>query len=84
MKDINGSIGPGDRVIIDTSATFYILPPDVDDRMALEDCDENEGHCACPTKGHRCPTCDTERFPWENAQVEEQDGDFDEPDRQDV
>ncbi len=84
MKNVESGISPGDRVIIDATATFHILLPDVDDRMTLEDCRENEGHRTCPTKGNRCPTCDPERSPWEDAQVEEQNGDFDKRDRCDV
>ena len=84
MEDVDGGIGPGDRIIVDASATFHILLPDVGNWMTLEDCNENEGHRTRRTKGHRCPTCDTERFPREDAQVEEQDRDFDEPDGQDV
>jgi hypothetical protein len=69
LKNVDCSIGPCYRVVIDASA-FRILSPNETNRVALENRYKSKSYSGSSAKCHCRPTCDTEGFLGENAEIE--------------
>jgi hypothetical protein len=69
LENVDCSIGPSYRVVIDASA-FQILSPNVNNRVTLENRDKGKSYSGNRAKCHCRPTCDTEGFLRKDAEIE--------------
>lgn len=63
---------------------LQVLPPYIDERVALEGCDECKGDGCCNTEAYCSPASNSKGFLWEDSKVEEEDRAFYETDGKDV
>jgi hypothetical protein len=69
LKNVDYSIGPSHRVVIDASA-FQVFSPNVNNRMALENRDKSKCYSTSRAKCHCHPASDTEGFLGKDAEIE--------------
>ncbi len=71
LKDVDYSIGPSHRIVIDAFAS-QVLSPNVNNRVALEYRDKSKCYSTSRAKSHRYPACDAEGFLRKDAEIEKE------------